>query len=61
MDLEPEPEAEPEPELEREPEPEPEPDLEAGDESEGVRLPKPTGDCREGGPHLTNHFFPYHL
>lgn len=43
-------EAEPEPELEPEPEPAPEPDFEAGDESEGVRLPKPGAQLVEGGP-----------
>ena len=50
QDLEPEAEAEPEPELELEPEPapEPEPDFEAGDESEGVRLPKPGAQLAGG-------------
>uniref|UniRef100_A0A8D0PTF4 Nucleolar protein 3 n=1 Tax=Sus scrofa TaxID=9823 RepID=A0A8D0PTF4_PIG len=43
--MDPEPEAEPEPD----PELEPEPDFEEGDESEGVRLPKPGGGYGLGG------------
>lgn len=39
-ELEPQMDPEPEPELEQEPDPEPEADCEAGDESEGMRLPK---------------------
>ena len=44
------PEPEPAPELVSEPEPEPEPDFEAGDESEGVRLPKPGVGLAGGSP-----------
>lgn len=56
-----EPQMDPEPEPAPELEPEPEPDFEAGDESEGVRLPKP-GVRLAGGspPRLHDYFFPPH-